>query len=74
VALTFLSIIWKNRTMVMAVAQIILSQMATSGLFSDKATKWFMLGTGILTGLIALHNKLREIRAEKAAQEPVNEP
>ncbi len=55
--------------MVMAVAQIVLSQIATSGLVSDHATKWCMLGTGILTGLIALHNKIREIRAEKAAQE-----
>ncbi len=64
-----LLLIWNNRTLVMAVAQIVLSQMATSGLFSDRATKWFMLGTGILTGLIALHNKIREIRAEKAAQE-----
>ncbi len=64
-----LLLLWNNRTLVMAVAQIVLSQMATSGLFSDYATKWFMLGTGILTGLIALHNKIREIRAEKAAQE-----
>lgn len=66
--MTALVMLWNNRTMVMAVAQIVLSQMATSGLFSDQTTKWFMLGTGILTGLIALHNKLREIRAERAQE------
>ncbi len=60
--------LWNNRTMCMSVAQIVLSQLATSnGLISEKSVKWCMLGTGILTGLIALHNKIKEIRAEKAA-------
>ncbi len=58
--------IWRNRTMTMSVMQIVLSQLATSTLIGDYAVKWCMLGTGILTGLIALHNKIREIRAEKA--------
>jgi hypothetical protein len=66
---SLLTVLWNNRTMVMSVAQIVLSQLATSGLLDDYAVKWCMLGTGILTGLIALHNKIREIRAEKAAQE-----
>jgi hypothetical protein len=66
---SLLTVLWNNRTMVMSVAQIVLSQLATSGLLGDYAVKWCMLGTGILTGLIALHNKIREIRAEKAAQE-----
>lgn len=62
-----LQILWNNRTMVMAVAQIVLSQLsASTGLISDKATKWCMLVTGILTGCIALHNKIAEIRAEKS--------
>jgi len=65
-----LIIIWNNRTMAMAVTQIVLSQMATSGLFGDYTVKWLMLGTGILTGLIALHNKLSEIRAAKAQETP----
>jgi hypothetical protein len=53
--------------MCMSVAQIVLSQLGTStGLISDKAVKWCMLGTGILTGFIALHNKIQEIRAERA--------
>lgn len=69
--MTLLLIIWNHRTMAMSVAQIVLSQLATSGLLNDYAVKWCMLGTGILTGLIALHNKIREIRAEKAAQEHV---
>jgi hypothetical protein len=30
--------------------------------------KWCMLGTGILTGIIALHNKLNEIRAARAQE------
>ena len=63
----FWLLLWNNRTMVMSVTQIVLSQMATSGLFGDYVVKWLMLGTGILTGLIALHNKIKEIRAEKAA-------
>lgn len=58
--------IWNNRTMTMSAAQIVLSQLATSTLISDHAVKWCMLGTGILTGLIALHNKITEVRAEKA--------
>lgn len=61
--------IWNNRTMTMAVMQIVLSQMATSGLFGDYAVKWLMLSTGILTGLIALHNKVREIKAAKETTE-----
>jgi hypothetical protein len=60
--------LWNNRTMCMSVAQIVLSQLATSDLLAERAVKWCMLGTGILTGLIALHNKIQEIRAEKAAQ------
>jgi hypothetical protein len=63
-----LLLIWNNRTMCMSVAQIVLSQLATSDLLAERAVKWCMLGTGILTGLIALHNKIQEIRAEKAAQ------
>lgn len=61
--------IWNNRTMTMSAAQIVLSQLATSTLISDHAVKWCMLGTGILTGLIALHNKITEVRAEKASQD-----
>lgn len=68
--MSLLFIVWNHRTMAMSVAQIVLSQLATSGLLGDYAVKWCMLGTGILTGFIALHNKIREIRAEKAAQEP----
>lgn len=65
-----LLVLWNNRTMVMAVVQIVTSQLGTStGLISDKSVKWCMLITGILTGLIALHNKITEIRAEKATQE-----
>jgi hypothetical protein len=63
-----LLLLWNNRTMCMSVAQIVLSQLATSDLLAERAVKWCMLGTGILTGLIALHNKIQEIRAEKAAQ------
>lgn len=57
--------IWNNRTMTMSAVQIVLSQLATSTLISDHAVKWCMLGTGILTGFIALHNKISEIRAAK---------
>ncbi len=57
--------IWNNRTMTMSAVQIVLSQLATSTLIGDYAVKWCMLGTGILTGLIALHNKISEIRASK---------
>lgn len=63
-----LETIWNNRTMTMSVTQIVLSQLATSGLVGDYAVKWCMLGTGILTGLIALHNKLNEIRANRAQE------
>jgi hypothetical protein len=63
--MTLLTILWNNRTMCMSVAQIVLSQLATSSLLPDTAVKWCMLGTGILTGLIALHNKIREVRAEQ---------
>lgn len=68
--MTFLLFLWNNRTMSMAVTQIVLSQFATSDLISEKATKWCLLGTGILTGLIALHNKISEVRAEKANTPP----
>lgn len=64
--MSVLMFIWNNRTMTMSAIQIVLSQLATSTLISDHAVKWCMLGTGILTGLIALHNKVSEIRAEKA--------
>lgn len=67
--MVILAFIWNNRTMTMSVAQIVLSQLATSGLLGDYAVKWCMLGTGILTGLIALHNKIREIRAERAQEQ-----
>lgn len=70
-AMSVFLFVWNNRTMTMSVVQIILSQLATSTLISDHAVKWCMLGTGILTGLIALHNKVQEIRASK---EPPNEP
>lgn len=63
-----LETIWNNRTMTMSVTQIVLSQLATSGLVGDYAVKWCMLGTGILTGLIALHNKINEIRANRAQE------
>jgi hypothetical protein len=62
-----LLLLWNNRTMCMSVAQIVLSQLATSDLLAERAVKWCMLGTGILTGLIALHNKIKEIRAERTA-------
>lgn len=63
-----LTILWNNRTMVMSITQIVTSQLGTStGLISDKSVKWCMLVTGILTGLIALHNKITEIRAERAS-------
>jgi hypothetical protein len=66
--------IWNNRTMTMSVTQIVLSQLATSTLISDYAVKWCMLGTGILTGLIALHNKVNEIKARKESENaPVTE-
>jgi hypothetical protein len=65
---TALKFIWENRTMTAATIQIVLSEVARSGLVDAKAQSWCLLGTGILTGLIALHNKIREIRAEKAAQ------
>lgn len=52
--------------MTMSVMQIIISQVATSGLVGDYAVKWCMLGTGILTGLIALHNTLKA-RKENAS-------
>ena len=63
-----LLLIWNNRTMTMSATQIVLSQLATSQLIGDYAVKWCMLGTGILTGLIALHNKLNEIRANRAQE------
>ncbi len=65
--MTLITLLWNNRTMCMSVVQIILSQLATSGLLDDHSIKWCMLGTGILTGLIALGNKLKEVRAERAA-------
>jgi hypothetical protein len=61
-----LKYIWANRTMTAAAIQIVLSEVARSGLVNPKAQSWCLLGTGILTGLIALHNKIREIRAERA--------
>jgi hypothetical protein len=60
--------LWRNRTMTMAVTQITLSEIARSGLVADKAQSWCLLGTGILTGCIALHNKIAEVRAEKRAK------
>lgn len=68
--MSLLLFIWNNRTMTMSVAQIVLSQVATSGLIGDHAVKWCMLGTGILTGLIAMHNKIQEIRADRAQEPP----
>lgn len=63
-----LALLWNNRTLVMGALQIICSQMATSGLLADASVKWLMLGSGILTALIALFNgaKLRK----EASDEP----
>lgn len=58
--MSILLTIWNHRTLTMSAAQIILSQLATSSLISDHAVKWCMLGTGILTGFIALHNKFSQ--------------
>lgn len=68
--MTALLFIWNHRTMAMSAAQIVLSQVATSGLIGDYAVKWCMLGTGILTGLIALHNTIKERAARAAEPQP----
>lgn len=67
--MTALAFIWNHRTATLGVLQIILSQIAVSGLTSDHTTKWLMLGTGIATGLVGLMNTLAQKRAERA-QEP----
>jgi hypothetical protein len=67
--MTALQFLWNNRTAALGVLQIILSQIAVSGLTSDHTTKWLMLGTGIATGLVGLMNTLAAKRAA-AAQEP----
>jgi hypothetical protein len=67
--MTALLFLWRNRTAALGVLQIILSQIAVSGLTSDHATKWLMLGTGIATGLVGLMNTIAAKRAQ-AAQEP----
>lgn len=58
--MNLLLVVWNHRTLAMSVVQIILSQLATSSLIGDYAVKWCMLGTGILTGIIALHNKFSQ--------------
>ncbi len=65
-----LKYLWDNRTLVMGALQIICSQFATSGLLADTSVKWLMLGSGILTALIALFNsaKLRREAADVPQQ------
>ena len=62
--MTALTFLWNNRTATLGVLQIILSQVATSGLTSDHTTQWLMLGTGIATGLVGLMNTISARRAQ----------
>lgn len=48
--------LWENRTKTLGVLQIIVSQIATAGVLSDSSVKWFMLSSGILTGLVGFAN------------------
>ncbi len=62
----FWALLWENRTMCMSVAQIMVANLAAASLIP--AGFWTNLAlyiNGTLTGLIALHNKLKE---RKAAQ------
>lgn len=63
-----LAMIWANRTMAMCVLQIMAANLVTANLIPGGFwTNLVLYVNGVLTGLIALHNKIREIRAEKAA-------
>ncbi len=64
-----LAFIWSNRTSTMSVLQIMTASLATTDLVTGTPLKWVLYINGVLTGCIALHNKIREVRAERAAQE-----
>jgi hypothetical protein len=66
-AISALKVIWANRTMAMCVLQIMAANLVTANLIPGGFwTNLVLYVNGVLTGLIALHNKIREIRAEKA--------
>ncbi len=54
--MTALLYLWRHRTKTLGVLQIIVSQIATAGVLSDASVKWFMLTSGILTGLVGFAN------------------
>lgn len=48
--------VWEHRTKTLGILQIIVSQIATAGVLSDASVKWFMLSSGILTGIVGFIN------------------
>jgi hypothetical protein len=64
--------LWNNRTMCMSVLQIMTANLVSANLIPGGFwTNVVLYVNGTLTGLIALHNKIKEIRAERAStQEP----
>lgn len=59
-------LLWNNRTMAMSVAQIMAANLAAADLVQGFWLKLTLYVNGTLTGLIALHNKLKEIKAKRS--------
>ncbi len=61
-------LLWSNRTMTLSVAQIMVANLAAAELVQGFWLKFTLYVNGTLTGLIALHNKLKEVRAAEQAK------